>query len=336
MRAGLLLLAACGGGTEQPQPVVDALAGAHLTVQVMGPTSVANRTTQDFTVLLSNDGDATTGVIGASLADAAGFTIATNACTTLAPGASCAISVAFAPKTEGHVAATLSAIAAPGGSVTAPLVATVTQGNDLSIAPGGFAFPDTAVGTTSVSQSGTVTNVGVHALGPVAITSGDPRFAITTACAMLDPGASCAYQIAFSPTTTTANQVTTIAATAAPLGMAFTKAEGYGATLIATPIIALAPATQVGTISPAQTITVQNSQAFAIGPLVTDASALQPFRLTQDDCAGVTLQPGATCAYGVELVPTVAGPVTSALGVSAPDQGTLHNTVTVILEGSGS
>src|SRR5207253_2266162 len=147
-----------------PLPVVN-LGAASLTF----PTQLTGTTSATQTVTISNTGNAALNASSASLvgANPTDFT-QTNTCVgvSVAPGASCSASVAFRPTAGGARAASLSitdnaansphAVALSAtGVVPAPLV---------PLAPASLAFPTQLTGTTSATQTVTVSNTGNGAL----------------------------------------------------------------------------------------------------------------------------------------------------------------------------
>jgi subtilisin family serine protease len=125
---------------------------------------------------------------------------------TLTAGASCTISLIFTPSVTGTLTGTLNissdasgsphAVSLSGtGTATPPPAAVTPSVSSLD-------FGNQPVGTTSMSQSITLTNTGgtVLTIDDI-VASGD--FAVETTCgATLDAGASCTITVAFTPTAT--------------------------------------------------------------------------------------------------------------------------------------
>src|SRR4029077_8533205 len=123
----------------------------------------------------------------------------TNTCgTSLAAGASCAVSVKFSPTAAGARSGTLSVTAA-GSTTAVPLSGTgVAPGPILGANPGSLTFGSTVVGATSATQTVTVANTGTTAanVSGVAVT-GD--YTQTNPCASVAVGGSCTVTVAFRP-----------------------------------------------------------------------------------------------------------------------------------------
>jgi Concanavalin A-like lectin/glucanases superfamily/Abnormal spindle-like microcephaly-assoc'd, ASPM-SPD-2-Hydin len=141
-----------------------------------------------------------------STATTSGPFIPTNNCEILAPAASCAVNVTFAPSQPGPQHGTLTITdSAPASPQTVSLAGGAT---DLSLSPPNLLyFGSHAVGTTSHPQTETTKNVAttvVKFASPV-IAGADPSDFIITAntCGTsLAPGASCTISLEFKPTAT--------------------------------------------------------------------------------------------------------------------------------------
>lgn len=142
-------------------------------------------------------------------ATAAGDFTVSNTCTTIMPGSNCPVQVTFTPGTTIGVrtgtitlvdSAGAQTISLSGASVAAP----------LSLSPSALAFRAQTVGTTSATQSITVTNKGTATLTISGLgVSGD--FTETNNCGALAAGASCNVAMAFAPTVANArNGILTI------------------------------------------------------------------------------------------------------------------------------
>jgi hypothetical protein len=202
-------------GTGQLAPEVS-LSTSTVTFasQNVGSTSAAQ------TITVSNTGTATLDIssIAVGGTDPSDFTQTDTCGTTLVVKASCTISVKFDPTAAGSRTATLvltdnandvagstQSIALGGTGVGVPIAA---------IAPKSLAFGSVAVGTSSPSQTVTLTNSGT---APLAISnvalggSGADDFVETNSCpASLGIEGSCLITVAFKPTATGAKSATLV------------------------------------------------------------------------------------------------------------------------------
>jgi len=145
----------------------------------------------------------------------------TNSCgSTLAQGASCTISVKFAPTSQpvGAKAATLTVVT-NGGSPTVSLAGTsFTAVPNVSVSPTSLTFTNVAVNKTS-SQSVKVSNTGTAAAsisGKAISGTNANQFSVTTgtgSCgSSVAAGATCTVTVRFKPTST-GNKVATLTIT---------------------------------------------------------------------------------------------------------------------------
>jgi hypothetical protein len=105
------------------------------------------------------------------------------------------------------------------------------------------------------------------------------------------------------------------------------------------PATATAPDTELGRIASTSTVTLTNRDGApaTIASLRLGGAAVDDFLVARDDCAGVTLQPGESCAIGIRFAPSAAGSRAATLSVrSAPDGlGQVLTGADVALAGTG-
>ncbi|UWP79465.1 choice-of-anchor D domain-containing protein [Dactylosporangium fulvum] len=173
--------------------------GSNVTVSpsALGFGSVATGSTsaaQAVTVTNSGNASAAVGTIAVT-----GDFAQTNTCgTSLTAGASCTVNVTFRPTAAGSRTGNLS-VTAGGVTTTVPLSGTgVAPGPLLNANPATLSFPGTVVGSSSGTQTVTVTNSGTTAATVSGVsTSGD--FSQTNNCSSLAVGASCTVTVRFNP-----------------------------------------------------------------------------------------------------------------------------------------
>ncbi len=204
------------GARSATVTITDSAVGSPHTIAVSGtgvaaPAVTLSSTSLTFTgqtagttsppqaLRLTNSGSATLTI--SSIATTGDFTEWNNCGASLAPGASCKIMVAFAPKLGGVLTGSVSiASNAAGSPQTAGLTGT---GVVLALAPASIDFGNQAKGTTSNPQVVTLTNVtSARAfVGTVQIAGPNGReFTETNTCgASLAPRASCQVSVRFAP-----------------------------------------------------------------------------------------------------------------------------------------
>jgi len=229
-------------------PVPTALAVFSPTSLTFANTNVGI-TTASQTVTLSNPGTGTlTGIVFASSgnysAGASGgssttvFPFTTNCTATLAAGSSCTLQVSFVPPVG---AAWTGALTAADSAANTPQAVTITGTGEQANAQlnlNYINFPLTQDGTTSASQSVTVTNNGNATLTGIALSlsgTNAANFAYTTTCGVtLAAGSVCSISGTFSPTlagTDTATINFASSATSTPQTIALTGTGTSSATV---------------------------------------------------------------------------------------------------------
>lgn len=167
------------------------------------------------TVTITNTGNATlnipaNGGLSIDGADFASFPGTTTCATTLAPSASCTVSITFQPATAGNLTASLDITDDAGNSPqSVALSGTGTTGGGGSVSatlsPSSLNFGTVAVGSTSGTQTATLKNTGSGTLtissGGVTIGGANPSaFGGTTTCGTsLSAGSTCTVSISFTP-----------------------------------------------------------------------------------------------------------------------------------------
>ncbi len=249
---------------------------------------------------------------------ASGDFVETDTCSgqTLAVGATCTVSVQFAPTVAGARAGLLTVYAnIAGGQVTVPLNGTGTAAAAIVLTPLTLNFPSTLVHQTAPTQVLTVSNTGGNpaTLQAPSIT-GDFTIVQNTCGTSLPSQTGCSLGIAFTPTASGARHgVLTITGSA---GMQTAQLGGTGeapATDTLSPSALSFGVQQVGTTSAAQQVTLTNAGDVAL-PLIT--AIITDGDFTAINGCGSSLAPHSTCAVNVSFVPTATGPRTGTLRVT--------------------
>jgi probable HAF family extracellular repeat protein len=279
------------------------------------------------TITLSNPGTATLNLSGIAIAGAnASQFHETHSCgATLAAGASCTISVTFAPTTGAAASATLSvADDATGSPHTTSLSGTGTTNTpQATLSPTSANYGSLTTGT-SATRTFTLTNGGNASL-PItsAGISGTNAtlFTITTnTCgASLAAGGNCSITVAFAPTA--AGAAAAMLSVYDTVGTQTAALTGAG-TAPAAPLAALTPlsgafgSVTVGSASTAQVFTLANA-GNAVLPITSVSLAganASSFRIATNAC-GSTLAAGASCAISLTFNPSAAGSASASLTV---------------------
>jgi hypothetical protein len=243
---------------------------------------------------------------------------ATNNCSgVIAVGASCTVSVVFAPSStqSGPLGGSLTV----GGDFTATPSSVSLSGTATSsagaLSPTALTFANQNVEATSAPQTLTLTNIGNGVINLTGIqATGD--FAETNNCGTsVAPGSSCSIAVTFTPTTHGARSGT-IAVSGDFTGAAPSATlSGTGTT----PTASWSPASLsfanqlVSSSSPGQAVTLTNS---GDGPLtITAITTTGDF--TQTSNCGSGLSPGAGCTITVTFTPSATGSRSGALSLTS-------------------
>jgi phospholipase C len=250
----------------------------------------------------------------------------TNTCpTTLAKGASCAITVNFSPTATGVRTGTISV---QDSDPSSPQV-TQLRGTGTSIfltVP--KTFPRVVLGSSS-SQTYTLTNSGSATLNVSSITTrGD--FTDTTTCKkQVAPGTSCLITVKFSPTQSGNRYGALFVRSDDAYSPYVAVVQGSGQSISLNPTKLTFAGQAVGTTSAPQTSTVKNpssTQNLVLGTI----SATGDFS-SSSNCP-TSLLPGATCTVSTTFTPSVTGTRTGVTDVISSD---FNSPALINLTGSG-
>ena len=326
-----------GGGNSDPATftvTAAAAPAATLTPGTLAFTSTNGTTSAAQMATLMNTGNAALTISGITIGGAGSSTFAeTNTCgSSLAAGASCAISVTFTPSSVTSFTATLSvADNATGSPQTTTLngTGTAAAAPAATLTPGTLTFTSTN-GTTSAAQMATLMNTGNAALTISGITiggAGASTFAETNTCgSSLAAGASCTISVTFTPSSVTSFTATLSVADNATGSPQTTTLNGTG-TAAPEPGASLTPGTltfsdTVGTTTAAQTATLMNT---GDAPLAISSIAItgaNPAEFAETNTCGSSLAAGASCTISVTFTPDSASSFTATLSVTDNAPGT--------------
>ncbi len=295
------------------------------------PNTNVGSTSATQTVTVTNNGDLSL-VYGANAvtisgAYAADYTILTDSCSgsSIAVSATCAVTYTFTPSDFGtRTAALVFADNAPGSPHSVAL-------NAVGLAPSftysiGAAIPDTNVGSTSSTQTLTVTNVGnaalVYGASAVVITGTNASdFSIVSDnCSnqsVAASGGTCTVTYSFTPPiygSRTADIVLNDNDRNSPHSVPLT-ALGLGAGFSV--VTSQVPATVVGDESQLQTVTVTNvgniNLVYSSAAVAFTGPDASDFQIISDGCSNQSIAPAATCVITFVFKPSSAGQRTASL-----------------------
>jgi hypothetical protein len=228
----------------------------------------------------------------------------------------------------------------PVGAGATPLPAPA-----VSLSPTSLTFADQQTGTTSASQSVTLTNSGnapltITSIGLTGTNSGD--FAQTNTCPLspgtLAAGANCTISVTFTPTAT-GSRSASLSISDNATGSPHTVSLGGTGTA---PAVTLNPTSltfasqSTGTTSPAQSVTLTNSGTapLTIGSVSITGTNSGDFAQTNTcPLSPSTLAANGTCTINVTFTPTATGTRTASVSIADNAGGSPQ---TVSLSGTGN
>ncbi len=298
-------------------------------------------------ITLTNSGNAnltgiSVGITGTNSGDFA----QTNTCGsngTLAPNATCTISVTFTPSAVGARSASVSVTDnAAGSPQTVPLSGTGVSGQ-ISLSPSNLTFPSTPIGSTSSAQTVTVTNTGT---GSFTITSSSPPagadpgdFAETSTCSgTLAAGSSCTITVTFTPAaagTRTATISINDSLSGSPQTISLTGTGGAPVVNLTVSSLTF-PSQTLGTTSAAQTVTLTNqgNAPLAISSIAPTGGNSGDFAET--NTCGSSVAVGSSCTMSVTFAPTGTGTRTTTLEITDNNNDVANSQQSVALTGTGT
>ena len=306
-----------------------------------GPITLGQTSTnQTFTI--TNAGSVTTSPLSAGYVGAHGtdFPVVFNSCAgaTLAPAATCLVTVRLAPTVTGARVGAIQATGSPaGGTATAGI--TGTGHPAITPAPAMHDFGNVTLGSSGIDRTFTISNPATIATGTLSVTSvsnpGDFSQVLGNCQGTsLPPGGNCTTTWRFTPLAAGARSAQ-IRVTGTPGGDILVPIAGTGSATIAA-----SPTSQdFGTITVSQssgnfTLNITNPGAVTTGTL--SANVVGPnagdFPVVTNACAGAALPPGGACTVQLRFAPTATGGRTATLSVTGAPGGS----ALVSLSGTGS
>ncbi len=299
--------------------------------QAVGTTSGAESLT------IQNTG-AVALTLGSATVSSSDFVLNNQCSASLAAGASCAISIVFAPTATGSRSATVTMTAnVQGGVLTADLQGQGTQGSTVVLTPLRLDFGSVRISQTSPAQYITVANTGTAAVGlkPLSVT-GPFSMSANTCGASLAVNTSCTVGLVFSPTASGAASGSLVATD--DVGMQTALLSGIGQTgptdALSATVLTFAAQT-IGTNSAAQQVTVTNSGDSAL----TNIKVAITGDFSVNNLCGTSLPGHSTCALQVVYSPKAVGAESGLMTIQdalGAQQVALNGTGTPPAAGTGA
>ena len=336
-----LLVTSCGGGSSANPAANGAVAAPSLSPNSLTFTSqsVGSATTaQVITLTNSGKADLSLTSIAVSGANAADFAQSNNCGSSVAAGASCAISVTFKPGASGtRTAAVALSDNATGGTQTVALSGSIAT-TDASVSPSSLALGSQPLSTASPVRAITLSNTGKGNLNVTSVAVSGVNasdFTQSNNCgSSVAAGTNCTINVTFKPAaarTRTAAVVVADTAVGSPQTVAL---SGTGDA----PVASVSPSSlafgnqAVGVTSSAQSVTLTNSGNAVLNVSRIAVSGTNASDFAQTNNCGTSVAAGANCTISVTFKPSAGGSRSAALAVTDDAAGSPQS---VSLAGTG-
>ncbi len=291
-----------------------------------GTVTLGSTSGQMTTIFSNSDTSALTltsqTLVGTAAAD---YSILNNTCgTTLAPGASCAITLNFTPSATGTRSAILTLADSAANSPQNVSLTGVGSSSNATLTPASLAFPAQLINTSSAAQQATLTNTGTIPINITSIGTTGPYSQTNNCGSSLGANASCTINVVFTPTKSNTQTGTLTVVDDAPNSPQTVALSGVGTVLSFSPTSLNFGSQTVKTSSAEQYITVQNVASASVNftKIYVTGLRVSSFIIQSDSTcplAGGSLAGGATCTVGVVFTPQLKGALNA--NVTAVDAG---------------
>jgi hypothetical protein len=259
----------------------------------------------------------------------------TNDCgTTLTPNASCSITVTFAPSVLGVRKGAVT-LMIDGGALTSKVSLTGTGIPAFLASPNPLSFPATPVGSKTL-QNVALLNQSSMALTPTLTTTAPFSIDSTSCTGQLAAGKGCTISVAFQPESDGPQAaVFTIAAGGVTPVTVPLSGAGVVSTITLSPTSLTFEATNIGTATAAQTITLTNSGAAPLTTLTFGISGANPKDFALTTTCSTSLASQQSCLLKIVFKPSLSGTESATLFVSS-NAASGPTTVALVGTGNGS
>ena len=249
----------------------------------------------------------------------------TNTCQQpVAPNGRCAVTVYFTPSASGVQNASLIVTDDAGNSPQTIALAGNGASSTISVSPTTLAFGTQILNTSTAGQNVTITNTGVENVTVSSVAASGDYFE-TDNCSgtSLTPGQTCTINATFSPVITgTLSGTITINDTAAGAPHIVTL-SGTGQLPISLSANLTFPATNVGSTSAPQTMTLTNNQSQTLSYTYSTSGDFSAAGNGASPCNG-TLNARSKCTFAITFTPTINGTIKGSLTI-VPTSGYLRS-----------
>jgi hypothetical protein len=291
-------------------------------------TVVENTTSASATITATNTGGAAVTVQSSVVTSS--YKIVADTCNgSVAAGAQCNLSIAFAPTGAGDTPGLLTIVGSmPGGQVTASLDGVGVAPGALTFSPAQLAFGSVVEGSSATLSTSVMNGGGTVVQLSGISASGDYSVSANACGTSLAAGASCTISVTFTPSTAGVRSGVLSVAGNFPSSPAAAALSGTG---LAPGALALSPTSiQFGSVidgqsSSPQSATVSNAGGALIP--VPSPTITGDYKIASNGC-GATLAAGSACTISIVFSPSATGDRPGTLSVTGAS-------TTVALDGTG-
>jgi hypothetical protein len=289
-------------------------------------------------VTLTNSGTATLTLNSITLGgtDASSFSKSTTCGSSLAPAASCPLTVTFTPKAAGTLTASISIADNTGNTSTISLTGTATAPAPIvTLSASSVTFASTLVGSSAATQTITVKNTGTAGLTISKVALGGTNatsFSETTTCgSALAISASCTISVGFTPVASgTLTGTVTITDNASAVSTITLTGTAATPTPVATfsPTTLAFPGTAVGSTATALQTKLTNSGTAALTLTSVSITGTNSSAFAETNTCGTGLAIGASCTVTTTFTPPSVGSFSASITLAGNVSGSVALTGT--------
>ena len=274
------------------------------------------------------------------------FTQTNNCGTSLAVGASCTLTISFAPTQAGSFTAVVTITDNAANSPQTISLSGASNGAIATLSPASVTFAATTLGSAAGVQTVTLTNTGGATLTGIAgsITGGATATAFsiasTTCGTTLAVSASCTYSVNFTPTIVGTFVAYLSVADNAPGSPQTVTLNGTGQTAPA-PLASLSSTsmsfltTLPGSTSASTSVTLTNTGGATLNIVSIVLGGTGAANFTKSSTCGATLAAAANCTISATFSPTAVANYSATITVMDNSNNVANATQTITLSGAG-
>jgi hypothetical protein len=259
-------------------------------------------------VTVSNTGNAALTITNiAVVVSNGGYLLSSTCAASLAPGASCTVSLSWTPVTTGSMTGSVAFTDNAQNSPQTVSLAGVGVQPTLNLSPTSLTFPTQIVFTRSKTQTVMLSNTGLGILSITKIAA-TGSFTQTNNCgSTVNPGSNCTITATFRPTKAGSITGSLSITDNAPLSPQTVSLKGTGTYVQLTPASLKFGNQPVGTKSLPKKMTLSNKGSVAVSITKISLTGANAGDFAQTNTCGKSVAAGASCSITVTFTPSAKG-----------------------------